>query len=68
MITGLYRTHDRLLGACVRVSWSAGDAAPVLKREIYEELGGEPSYDSLPEREAYMQRRHHVDPDPLEEP
>ena len=66
MITGLYRTHDRLLGACVRVGWSAGDAAPVLKREIYEALGGTPAYDQLPSREDYMDRPYHIDADPLE--
>lgn len=67
MITGLYRTHDRLLGACVRVSWSAGDAAPVLKREIYEALGGAPAYDELPSRGDYMDCGHSIETDPLEQ-
>lgn len=66
MITGLYRTHDRLLGPCVRVGWSAGDAAPVLKREIYEALGGAPAYDQLPSREDYRDRGHPIETDPLE--
>lgn len=66
MINGLYRTRDRLLGVCVRVGWSAGDAAPVLKREIYEALGGQPAYDALPSRDEYLLRPHHLDADPLE--
>ncbi|MDE2619042.1 MAG: hypothetical protein KGL54_02645 [Sphingomonadales bacterium] len=67
MIKGLYRTHDRLLGACVRVGWSAGDAAPMLKREIYEALEGAPAYDELPSREDYCDRGNPIEADPLEQ-
>ena len=66
MIRGLYHTHDRLLGLCVRVDWSAGDAAPMLRREMYEALGGQPAWDQLPARETYMQRLYHLQSDPFE--
>lgn len=68
MIHGLYRTRDRLLGLCARVSWSAGDAAPILPRALYEELGGQPPFDSLPTRAEYRQRHDGPAPDPFEEP
>jgi len=53
MISGLYRTHDEFLGLCARVDRSAGDAAPLLKREIYEALGGQPKFDRLPTEEEF---------------
>lgn len=54
MRRGLYRTYDNFLGECARVHEDAGDAAPYLKREIYELLGMKPDYDELPlvEQEA----------------
>lgn len=48
MRRGLYRTYDSFLGECARVHEDAGDAAPYLKREIYELLGMKPDYDELP--------------------
>ncbi|MFC3592247.1 hypothetical protein ACFOON_01300 [Novosphingobium piscinae] len=62
----MYRTRDRLLGDCVRVGWSAGDAAPVLRRDLYESLGGQPPYDQLPTREVYRRGANPIEPDPLE--
>lgn len=66
MIRGLYQTRDPLLGACVRVDWSAGDAAPMLRPDLYEALGGSPPLGQLPSRDAYMARPHHLDRDPFE--
>lgn len=66
MIRGLYRTRDPLLGACARVDWSAGDAAPMLRQDLYEALGGQPPFHQLPGREAYMGRIHHLAADPFE--
>lgn len=68
MIHGLYRTRDRLLGICARVSASAGDAAPVLTRELYEALGGEPPFDRLPPRDDYVRRHPGWREDPFELP
>ena len=65
MIRGLYKTRDRLMGDCARVDWSAGDAAPVLRKDIYEALGGRPAFDQLPQRDSYLSR-HTVDLDPFE--
>jgi len=48
MIRGVFRTTDPLLGKCVRVDDSAGDAAPLLKEAIYRDLGGLPGIDELP--------------------
>ena len=49
MKLGLYRTHDPLLGEAARVHPSAGDAAPYLSRYLYELLGFQPAFDSLPQ-------------------
>ncbi|MEE4450169.1 hypothetical protein [Novosphingobium resinovorum] len=49
---GLFRTSLPGLGECARVDMSAGDAAPFLEREMYVQLGFEPSFDQLPEREV----------------
>ncbi|HEY6869433.1 MAG TPA: hypothetical protein VI199_06720 [Novosphingobium sp.] len=68
MIHGLYRTRDRLLGICVRVSWSAGDAAPILPRELYKELGGQPPFEELPTRAEYRRQHEGPAPDPFELP
>lgn len=68
MIHGLYRTRDRLLGTCVRVSWSAGDAAPILSQEMYEALGGQPPAHELPTRAEYGRRHDGPAPDPFELP
>ena len=66
MIRGLYQTRDLLLGACVRVDRSAGDAAPMLRPDMYEALGGTPPLGQLPSRDAYMARAHHLAMDPFE--
>lgn len=66
MIRGLYRTRDRLLGDCVRVHWSAGDAAPYLGVELYQALGGQPELTALPSREVYAGCPRAVSPDPFE--
>lgn len=66
MIRGLYQTRDPLLGTCARVDWSAGDAAPMLRQDLYEALGGQPPFHLLPCRDSYMARRHHLVADPFE--
>lgn len=38
----------------------------MLKPEIYEALGGSPAFLSLPTREEYLARPHHLPPDRLE--
>lgn len=54
---GLYRFRDQRLGQCARVSYSAGDAAPILEEELYEALNFQPSFAALPTREEYDQHR-----------
>jgi len=66
MIRGLYRTNDALLGPCVRVHWSAGDAAPVLAPDVYRALRGTPPIDDLPTRAMFGPGRSEEDVDPLE--
>ena len=65
-IRGLYRTRDMLLGECVRVHWSAGDAAPVLSPVFYRSLGGQPDIAELPDRETFLRSRTEYEGDPLE--
>jgi hypothetical protein len=57
MRRGLYRTFDPLLGESARVHKSAGDAAPLLSREIYEILDFSPAFYSLPSEADYGRRR-----------
>lgn len=57
MKRGMYWVSNDVLGECVRVGWAAGDGAPYLTREIYEILGFEPPFDTLPHREEFV-RRH----------
>lgn len=66
MIRGLYRTWDRLLGDSVRVSWAAGDAAPVLRIDIYQALGGEPALETLPHWDGFTGSHGDSPPDRLE--
>jgi len=66
MIRGLYQTRDPLLGTCARVDSSAGDAAPMLRQDLYAALGGTPPFSQLPTRDAYMARDHHLASDPFE--
>lgn len=47
-IRGFFRTFDPLLGRCVVVHDSAGDAAPLLSEAIYDSLGGKPPINQLP--------------------
>lgn len=47
-IRGFFRTSDPLLGRCVVVHDSAGDAAPLLSEAIYASLGGKPPINQLP--------------------
>ena len=47
-IRGFFRTSDPLLGRCVVVHDSAGDAAPLLSEAIYCALGGKPPVNQLP--------------------
>lgn len=47
-IRGLYRVDDVWLGEGVHVEGDTGDAAPFLKRDIYEILGGYPPFEALP--------------------
>ena len=47
-IRGRFRTTDPLLGRCVHVDESAGDAAPLLPEAHYAALGGSPRLDDLP--------------------
>jgi hypothetical protein len=51
MRLGLFRTIDPLLGECACVDSRAGDAAPFLIKEFYEQLGFKPTFDDLPKRE-----------------
>jgi hypothetical protein len=66
MIKGLYRTRDRLLGAAVRVHWSAGDAAPVVSESVYAAMGGVPELSALPSRADYCGTHQLQQDDPLE--
>jgi len=66
MIKGLYRTQDVLLGACVRVDWSAGDAAPLLTEDIYRIMGGTPKLEDLMSRGDYLRSGRHCEAVPLE--
>jgi len=66
MIRGLYRTQDRLLGCSARVHWSAGDAAPIVSKVVYMELGGVPEWSLLPSRDDYANHTFALEPDPLE--
>lgn len=50
---GLYKTYDPLLGECAGTSPRAGDAYPLLSREMYETLGFSPLFDWLPQKEEY---------------
>jgi hypothetical protein len=54
---GLYRTKDVFLGECARVNWEAGDAAPFLRKEIYDAVKCQPLFDALPTEEEYLLRR-----------
>ena len=65
-IKGLYRTRDMLLGECVRVHWSAGDAAPIVSSLIYRSLGGMPDLADLPDRNEYLDKHPLCESDPLE--
>lgn len=49
MRKGLFRTTLPVLGECARVDMSAGDAAPYLEKSMYEMLGFEPRFETLPE-------------------
>lgn len=55
-IRGLYRTRDALLGAGVRVAWTAGDAAPVVSETVYEAMKGCPALSELPTAEQFYAR------------
>lgn len=48
---GLYRTVLPGIGACARVDMRAGDAAPYLERDMYVQLGFEPPFEELPEKD-----------------
>jgi len=52
IVRGLYRTRDSLLGDCVRVHWSGGDAAPLLPFQVYMAIGGKPGLAALPDEAA----------------
>jgi len=56
MIRGLFRTTDAMLGDCVRVDKAAGDAAPLLRNEIYIALGGSPRLEELPYKGPLRER------------
>jgi len=45
---GIYRTVLEGIGECARVDMRVGDAAPYLERAMYELLGFEPRFESLP--------------------
>lgn len=51
MKVGVCRVKDPFLGDCAKVRWLAGDGAPYLQRDIYEQLRFEPRFEDLPEEE-----------------
>lgn len=53
---GLYRTYDPFLGECAGVSRQAGDAYPLLRRDIYETMGFQPVFDWLPAKDEYVRQ------------
>ena len=58
MRRGLYRYTEGDGEECACVDWRAGDGAPFLNRSIYEMLGFEPKFDTLPEFDASASRRN----------
>lgn len=52
MKVGVCRVKDPFLGDCAKVRWFAGDGAPYLQRDIYEQLRLEPRFEDLPEEKA----------------
>jgi hypothetical protein len=50
---GLYRTVDVLVGDCAFTHWGMGDAHPFVPKEIYDAIGFEPRFDSLPTQAEY---------------
>jgi len=51
MKVGVCRVKDPFLGDCAKVKWFAGDGAPYLQRDIYEQLRFEPRFEDLPEED-----------------
>ena len=51
MKVGVCRVKDPFLGDCAKVRWFAGDGAPYLQRDIYEQLRFEPRFEDLPEED-----------------
>ncbi|WP_156842400.1 hypothetical protein [Novosphingobium aquimarinum] len=49
---GIFRTELPGIGQCARVDMRAGDAAPYLEKSMYELLGFQPPFETLPTREV----------------
>lgn len=54
---GLYRLELEGLGECARMLPSAGDAYPFIDRTMYEMLGFEPAYETLPSKADFLARQ-----------
>lgn len=54
MRRGFFRTRLEGMGECARVDMRAGDAAPYLERTMYELLGFEPAFATLPTQEEFL--------------
>lgn len=65
-VRGLYRTRDRLLGDCIHVHWSGGDAAPLVPVRIYAALGGRPPIEDLPDRTSSKTEGEYSEADAFE--